>query len=145
MKFSAKNPHLRKAAKRYLQVCMKKVTFRGTGQLNGPVIINKTLELEDRIAIDLMGKNKDKVILSLLNVHFPGVKINPRNISINVQSLYKNEEHNDFKKFVKKNKPKSSFSISNIIIWILFFPFKLVWWILKSIWKDDNHIDSKWN
>ncbi|GEC73155.1 hypothetical protein SAMN05443543_102177 [Flavobacterium flevense] len=124
---------------------MKQVIFRGTGQLNGPVIINKTIEVEDQIAINLGGSKRDDVKLAILSVHYPGVKINPKNISVNIAHINKKEEHNDFKKFAKKNKPKSSFSIGNIILWIIFFPFKLAWWILKSIWKDKDHINGKWH
>ena len=35
---------------------MKQVTFRGTGQLNGPVIINKTIELDPMNADAFTGR-----------------------------------------------------------------------------------------
>lgn len=120
---------------------MKRVTFRGTGQLNGPRSINKVLELEDQTAKDLMGQNRDRVILALMAVHFPGVEIKPKNIGINVESIYEKADSNNAKQFLKKTKP-SSFSFTNIILWILFFPFKLVWWMLKEIWNTD-HVTSK--
>lgn len=120
---------------------MKRVTFRGTGQLNGPRSINKVLELEDQTAKDLMGQNRDRVILALMAVHFPGVEIKPKNIGINVESIYEKADSNSAKQFLKKTKP-SSFSFTNIILWILFFPFKLVWWMLKEIWNTD-HVTGK--
>nr|WP_299035015.1 hypothetical protein [uncultured Tenacibaculum sp.] len=66
---------------------MKKiVTVRGTGQLNGPVKINKTVEIEEEMAQKFMGRYREDVITEFLNVHYPGVKINPRQISVNVVS-----------------------------------------------------------
>jgi hypothetical protein len=120
---------------------MKKVVLKGFGQLNGPVSIDKTLELEDKVAMSLQGSKKDEAKRALLAVYYPGVEINPRNISVSISSIKKYEEHNDFGKFVKDNKPKSnsSFSIGNVILWIIFLPFKLVWWILKGLWKDEKH------
>ena len=41
---------------------MKQVTFMGTGQLNGPVIINKTIELDDKIALSLGGSKRNEII-----------------------------------------------------------------------------------
>jgi hypothetical protein len=50
---------------------MKQVTFRGTGQLNGPIIINKTIELDDRTASTLTGLKRDEVKLAILAIHYP--------------------------------------------------------------------------
>mgnify|MGYP000927574910 CR=1 FL=1 len=63
---------------------MAKVTLKGTGQLNGPVIINKTIEIDDVQARAFVGPKKDEVITSTIAVHYPGVKINPRQIGVNV-------------------------------------------------------------
>ena len=119
---------------------MNKVTFRGSGQLNGVRNIHKVLELDDQIAKDLGGRNREKVISAILATHYPGVEINPKKISLNIETIYEKGDHNDFGKFIKKTKP--SFSLSNIILWIIFFPFKLIWWITKGIlidvWKDIN-------
>jgi hypothetical protein len=64
---------------------MAKVTLKGTGQLKGSVVINKTVELDDNQARNLTGSRKDDVITALLAVHYPGVKINPRQISVNIE------------------------------------------------------------
>jgi hypothetical protein len=114
---------------------MKKVTIRGTGQLNGPKDVFKVLELEDQAAQNLTGQNRDKVIIALLAVHFPGVKIDPRKIGINVESIYVKTDHNNSSQPTKKRK-SSPLTFSSIILWILFFPFKLVWWLFKAIWND---------
>ncbi len=114
---------------------MKKVTFRGTGQLNGPRIIDKVLEVENQVAIDLLGRNRDRVILALLAVHYAGVEINPRKMGISIDTLDNKNDYNEAINFLKKTKPKS-FKFSSIFLWIIFFPFKLLWWILKAIWKD---------
>jgi hypothetical protein len=63
---------------------MKKVIIRGTGQKNGSVIVNDELELEDKEALELMGRNKDEATLELLNKLYPGVKFDPKKIGVNV-------------------------------------------------------------
>ena len=63
---------------------MATITLRGTGQLNGPVIIDKTIEIDDVVARSFHGSNKEELILSTLEIHYPGVKINPKQIGINV-------------------------------------------------------------
>jgi hypothetical protein len=126
---------------------MKQVTFRGTGQLNGPVIINKTIELEDKIAQSLLGPKRDDVKLAILAVHFPGVKIKPNQIGCEVNSVKETKvsknSNSSYQKTNSYKQQKSSFSFSNILLWIIFFPFKLVWWILKNIWKDDHMSNRK--
>lgn len=59
-----------------------KILISGTGQLNGPVVINKTIEIDRQTLNRLRGQHKDEVITEFLAVHYPGVKINPRQISI---------------------------------------------------------------
>lgn len=120
---------------------MKQVTFRGTGQLNGPVIINKTIELDDKIAQSLAGPKKDEVKTAILSVHFPGVRIKPNQIGLEIKDIKKSEipknQNNKSIKTTTFKSKKSPFSFSNIILWILFFPFKLAWWLIKETWKDN--------
>lgn len=127
---------------------MKQVTFRGTGQLNGPVIINKTIELEDKIAQSLLGPNRDEVKSAILAVHFPGVKIKPNQIGCEVTTVKVNNNKSSSQKTTNAKKQKKPFSFSNILLWILLFPFKLVWWIfkniLKDIWKNDHMSNRNW-
>lgn len=66
---------------------ISKVTIKGTGQLNGPVIINKTVEMETKFANNFVGSKKDQVIEAFVNVHYPGVKINPRTIGVNITHI----------------------------------------------------------
>lgn len=118
---------------------MKQVTFRGTGQLNGPVIINKTIELEDQIANSLLGAKKNEVKLAILENHFPGVKINPSQIGCEVKEIKKKKTPTNSTNNKRVNKSsKSSFTISSIILFLLFWPFKLAWWFIKKIWKEDH-------
>lgn len=121
---------------------MKQVTFRGTGQLNGPVIINKTIELDDRTASTLTGLKRDEVKLAILAIHFPGVKIKPNQIGCEIKDIRlpttTKVQKNEYVKKPSYSKQKSSFSILNILLWLLFFPFKLAWWILKKIWKEKH-------
>lgn len=125
---------------------MKQVTFRGTGQLNGVVIIDKTIELDDKIAQSLRGSKRDEVKSAILAVHYPGVKIKPNQIGCEIKEIRESKitrnQNVNSEKTTNYKKQKSSFSFSNIILWIFFFPFKLVWWILKEIWNKD-HITGK--
>lgn len=61
---------------------MIKVLIKGIGQLNGPVIIDKTIEIDRQTLNRFRGQFSDQVITEFLAVHYPGVKINPRQISI---------------------------------------------------------------
>lgn len=61
---------------------MAKVILKGSGQLNGSVVINKTLELDSVQAKSLVGPKKDEAIVALLAVHYPGVKVNPKTIRV---------------------------------------------------------------
>jgi hypothetical protein len=114
---------------------MYNVTFRGTGQLNGPVIIDKTIELDDRTTSSLTGLKRYEVTSAILAIHYPGVIIDSSKISI--QSKYINQKFE--KKLNKKTtKTKFNFTFSNIFLWLVFFPFKLLWWIVKEIFKKDR-------
>lgn len=61
-----------------------KVIIKGTGQLNGPVIINKELDLDDNIARSLIGSKKKEVLEGIMKNHYPGVKYNSNQIAINL-------------------------------------------------------------
>jgi hypothetical protein len=63
---------------------MKKATIRGTGQLNGPVIVNKELELDDQIARALLGSKREEVLKGILNAHYPGVKFDYKKIGVQI-------------------------------------------------------------
>jgi len=63
---------------------MAKVTLKGSGQLNGSVIINKTIDMDDVQARAFMGGKRNEVISATLQIHYPGVKIDPKNIGVNV-------------------------------------------------------------
>ncbi len=118
---------------------MKQVTFMGTGQLNGPVIINKTIELDDKIALSLGGSKRNEIKLEILAIHFPGVKINPSQISCQIKDIKStNVQKNISSKKDNYNNKKSSFSIFNLLLWLFFFPFKFAWWILKKIWNEKH-------
>lgn len=117
---------------------MKQVTFRGSGQLRGVISIDKTIELEDIIAASLFGPKRNEVKLSILSVHFPGVKFNPNQIVCDVKSIKENKTHAVTKSRTNNTSKKKSFSLFSIITFLLFWPFKLVWWLIKKIWKEDH-------
>lgn len=116
---------------------MKQATFRGFGQLNGSRMINLTIEVEDKTALDLHGPSRDSVKQAILSIHYPGVKINPKDVGVEIKSI---EDSKPINKSGKKTNIKKSFSLSNIILSLLFFPFKLAWRILKSTWSNNDHI-----
>jgi len=132
---------------------MKKVTFRGTGQLNGCRIIDLTIDVEDKTALDLLGPKRNEVKSAILAVHYPGVNIKPNQIGCTVTDIKETKttrnQNNNSEKPINYKSQKSSFSFSNIILWILFFPFKLVWWILKNVlkdlWKNDHMSNRNWS
>ncbi|MPM03354.1 hypothetical protein SDC9_49619 [bioreactor metagenome] len=63
---------------------MAKVIIRGVGQLNGPVQIDLTLEMDDVQARSFLGSKREEVITATIAAHYPGVKINTNQIGINV-------------------------------------------------------------
>ena len=68
------------------------VTVKGTGQLNGPVRINKTIEFEENVAKTCTGAKKESVITDFCKTHYPGVKINPKSIGVNVVLIKETSE-----------------------------------------------------
>ena len=61
-----------------------KVILKGTGQLNGPVIIDKELDLNDNIARSLVGSKKKEVLEGVMKNHYPGVKYNANQIRVDL-------------------------------------------------------------
>jgi hypothetical protein len=117
---------------------MRRVTFRGFGQLNGVVSINKTIELDDKTASSLTGPKRNEVKLAILAIHYPGVKIDPKNIGI--ESVYFNERNitNRNEKNTKKEglNNNTSFSLFSILKFFIFLPFKIFRMFFKAIWND---------
>jgi 23S rRNA maturation-related 3'-5' exoribonuclease YhaM len=107
---------------------MKTIKLRGTGQLNGTVVIDKELELDDKIAQSLFGPKKNEVIRNIIAIHYPGVKINPKQIGI--QSIELKKEISSIKKTKNSSSQKKSPTP------IIFLPFKIIWRILKWLTKD---------
>lgn len=68
-------------------MALSKVTIKGTGQLNGSKIINICVEMDRTIANNFIGSKKEQVIEAFVSQHYPGVKINPKNINVNIQHL----------------------------------------------------------
>ncbi len=63
---------------------MYKVTVKGTGHLNGSVPINKTVEMDAVMARKFGGSERYQVIEEFLKIHYPGVKVNPRNFGATI-------------------------------------------------------------
>lgn len=77
------------------------VNLKGTGQLNGSVIIDKVLDLDDNIARALLGQRKDEVLHEIMNTHFPGVKYKPNQIGVNIVSNKKPKNETNSTDFMK--------------------------------------------
>lgn len=69
-------------------VTIYKVTFKGTGQLNGPVPINRTIEYDEKAGRAFTGLKRDEAALAALSVLYPGVSF-PRKVGINVEVIKK--------------------------------------------------------
>lgn len=95
------------------------VIIKGTGQLNGQVRIDKTFEVDAEQAKLYRGNKRDQVILGAVAVHYPGVVVNPRNLSVNVVPV----------EAKKSDKPRKSVFKGNL----LFLPFRIVWRIFRII------------
>jgi hypothetical protein len=54
---------------------MYNVTVKGTAQLNGPVRVNKTVEMDEAMAMKFNGANRYEVIEAFVKTHYPGVTI----------------------------------------------------------------------
>ncbi|WP_027136805.1 hypothetical protein [Gaetbulibacter saemankumensis] len=110
-----------------------RVTFRGTGQLNGPVIIQKTVDLDRQTLNTFYGAKKDQVITAFLANHYPGVEINPRKISIIQEKVIKPNKENK-----NSNKTSKSKSSSFTIFTLIFLPFKIIWKIITWLTKGSH-------
>lgn len=95
-----------------------RITLKGTGQLGGPVMIDKVVEMDTHMANKFMGYNRHTVIEEFLKVHYPGVKINSKNIHVNIVHL---KDTSEKEKKKKKDKEKSSTSVAK--------------WIFKNIFE----------
>ena len=91
-----------------------KVTIKGTGQLNGPVIINKTVEMDSVMANKFMGSSRYEVIEAFLNTNYPGVKVNPKNFGVNVVHIKSSSEKSNSSK--EKSSLKSSSSSNKSLL-----------------------------
>ena len=63
---------------------MAKVILRGTGQLNGPVVIDKTIQIDNSQIGDLTGQDRYESVRSILQIHYPGVEIDPSQIALQI-------------------------------------------------------------
>ncbi|MEZ4938518.1 MAG: hypothetical protein R2799_13090 [Crocinitomicaceae bacterium] len=86
---------------------MKKVTLKGTGQLNGPIPINKSIELEDSIANKLLGSQKEQILGSIMSEHYPGVQYETNKIGINISEINKVKEKDPTSSDSKVKTPKA--------------------------------------
>lgn len=107
------------------------VTLTGTGQLNGIVLIDKTIQCEEQVAYSFQGPNSDAVITGALAVYYPGVKVDPRQIGVSMQEVQSVKQSKSIA--LSKHDSNSSASILNTSVFLL--PFKLVGAILKFTFK----------
>lgn len=99
------------------------VIIKGTGQLNGQVRIDKTFEVDEHQAKLYRGNQRDQAISGAVAVHYPGVEVNPRNLSVNVVPVAAPKKTNGKKKSDFKGNP-------------LFLPFRIVFRMLGWIFRN---------
>lgn len=63
---------------------MAKITFRGTGQLNGPVPINKTIEIDSSQIKNFTGSKSYEATVAVLAIHYPGVRIEKGRVGMEI-------------------------------------------------------------
>jgi hypothetical protein len=95
-----------------------RLTIKGTGQLGGPVMINQVVEMDSHMANKFMGYDRDVVMEEFLKVHYPGVKVNPKNIHVNIEHLKEESEKKPIKTSSSNSSipPKKSSSNSKSVI-----------------------------
>ncbi|MDG5800987.1 hypothetical protein QA597_11510 [Marinilabiliaceae bacterium ANBcel2] len=113
-----------------------KVTFRATGQLNGPVPITRTIEYDEIAGRAFAGPKRDEAALAALSVLYPGVSF-PRKVGINIEIIKKKNNSSR----TKSKKQKSSTDSKSLFAkpWWL-FPLRLIWrlikWVFIGIYKE---------
>jgi hypothetical protein len=70
------------------------VTINGHGDLNGVVLINKTVEMDANQARLFNGAGRERAIEAFIQTHYPGVKVDPKRIGINVKTKPKASNKN---------------------------------------------------
>ncbi|MCC5916723.1 MAG: hypothetical protein JJU02_05285 [Cryomorphaceae bacterium] len=98
------------------------VIIKGTGQLNGQVRIDKTFEVDEQQAKLYRGNQRYKAITGAVAFHYPGVEINPRNLSVNVVPIAAPKKSKSKSKSVFRGNP-------------LFLPFRIAWYLVRRIWR----------
>lgn len=83
------------------------IHIKGTGQLNGPVIINDKVEMETSMANRFLGANRYEVIQGYLNANHPGVKVDPKKIGVSVNHLGSVTEKSSSEKSSSSSKSSS--------------------------------------
>ncbi|MBL0287184.1 MAG: hypothetical protein IPQ19_07115 [Bacteroidetes bacterium] len=104
-----------------------KIRIQGVGQLNGPVNIDKTIEVDQSMVGKFSSNKRDEVISSVVNTYYPGVKIDPRRIEITTTILDSKSNNTKQNKEISNKKSETSS--------LIFLPFKIIWFIIKLPFK----------
>uniref|UniRef100_UPI00404A4BA0 hypothetical protein n=1 Tax=Flavobacterium sp. TaxID=239 RepID=UPI00404A4BA0 len=95
-----------------------KVTVKGTGQLNGPKIINKTVIMDSSMAKEFTGSKRYDVIEDFVRTHYPGVKINPKSFGANVVPIIevseKSKKKDDKKEITTRKREENNSNNYNV-------------------------------
>ncbi|WP_294961203.1 hypothetical protein [uncultured Flavobacterium sp.] len=109
----------------------------GTGTVQKRIFDLTTNEI---IACTSSGRSKNNELMSWARNQFLDAKdvkiITAQEIKETpvIKKTPKSEPNN----FHKTKKNSNGISLVSIITWILFFPFKLIWYILKRIWNESH-------
>lgn len=112
-----------------------KVRVQGTGQLNGVVLIDKTVEMDEKYYIKLRGHKREEAIIAFVGIHYPGVKIKPNQIRFTNLGPVKKVNHTTSNKTKSKPTVPKSFGLFDLI----FLPFTLSWKIIKWLTRGNHY------
>lgn len=102
-----------------------------------PKKMNKEVQLEHDVLSTFRGPGKEGAFFAWVNANYPGYIYKPHSGSI--KTLADFGIKTPIKRQTKTKKVASATSSktsnSSLVLSIIFFPFKILWYILKSTWK----------
>lgn len=97
------------------------IHLQGTGQLNGQIRIDEKFEVDSEQAKIYRGQHRKEAALKKVQEFYPGIEV-PNSLGINVYEVTTRE--------TKRSNSKSVFKGN-----ILFLPFRIIWAIIKWIFR----------
>jgi hypothetical protein len=102
-----------------------KLRIRGTGHLNGPIIMNKVIEVEKSFAKAYFGSKRREVLLNAAAVYYPGVVFVPH--TLKAEYLVEERVNTSSKSNTIPNN-NQSVTVFKKPYWMI--PLRMLWMIL---------------